>query len=417
MALASTNDTAEIRAASLFFSGLYFENITEQTRFDHDLPEAPNPKIDTYSIKKKILSSDYSNINRAFYLYLTALKEKDDVFFASISAYHVASILGYYYEDTKSVEYITELLTEKFPDSEFLEDIDKIQNYSLPSDYDNGFEILFSKATNLYENRKYDESVATLKEIVENGNDTPEAEWAKFTMARIFEEDIQDYVKSIELYREFLEEFPTSSRYWKVRYQIGRIYELYFLDYNEAKEIYEKIVEESNEQMWIFQSGLNLVTLLKDVFNKKKEVEKVYKILLEKVEARRDNLLYNLAKLKEENKKYKKAQEFYLEIIERFPDSKYFSAAIDSIIESRIRAGFKKIDATISKKSRSKDKKDVISLLENKLSKQMGLKDYDGGIKTVDKILKFIKGTEEINIQKYKKAQIMVNIEKMRMKC
>lgn len=410
-ALLDAGGTDEIRATAVFYLARMFEEAASRGAPDPaDAGAAPDLSgTDPVALKKMLFDRRIGPDRKAFELHVENLARSGDAFYAGLSAVRLASLLAFRQGRTAPIELVERTLAARFPGSEWLTEIERVRTYALPKFYDPAFTQAFSRATRLYEEGEYEQSMAILQGIVDAGGDGPEAEWAHFTITRIVEEDLRDDAKAIGRYREFLERFPDSSRRDKVKYQIARIYEVNLLDYHRAQEIYREIVDGSGEQMWVFQAALNLAALAKDVFNKPADAEKIYAEVLERVPARRDEFLYRLAKIKEEGKKRADALPLFRKIVEESPQSPFFEEALQAIVDARAREGLTELDAKIQRGGEGTA--EVTALLERKFEQQLRLKDYEEAAKTADAMMAKASGTGEVAALAVRKARALANVK------
>lgn len=402
--------TDEVRAAASFFLGRFFEDAARTAPMDRIEAEVPDPDRSLADLGDGLLREEIPPLVKAVHLYLAPLREMDDEFFAAQGAYQAAAILAWNFGRSDEVETIAAQLEKRFPDSSLPEKIRELTRINLPRLYEGDANRLFAEATRLYEDGEYLSALEPLRKIVDAGGISPEAEWAWYTMGRILEEDLRDAGKAIQVYEDFLDHFPDSNRRDKVRYQIARIHEISRLDYIRAAEIYQDILENSADQIWIFQAGLDLIRLRRDVFNKEREVEKIFRQLLGKVPARADEILYHLASLLEKDKKKSDAEPLWRQIVSEHPESAYFSAALDSLVKDRMRKGLSELDQQINRGKG--DTAEVGSLLARKLEQQMQLEDYVDAARTLDRMKEFATGTDEVQRLRLERARIDARDEK-----
>lgn len=413
-ALLDAGGTDEIRATAVFYLARMFEEAAQK-----GAPEpagtAAAPDLsgtDPVALKRMLFDRRIPPERKAFELHVENLARSGDAHYAGLSAVRLASILAFREGRTAPIELVERALAARFPESPWLAEIDRVRAYALPRFYDPAFTQAFSRATRLYEEGEYEQAIAVLQAVVDAGDEGPEAEWAHFTITRIVEEDLRDDAKAIERYRDFLARFPRSSRRDKVRYQIARIYEVNLLDYHRAQELYQEIVEDSDEQMWIFQATLNLAALARDVFNKPGDAEKIYGKALDRVPARRDELLYRIAKSRGEAKEPRKraeALDLYREIVDESPQSPFFDEALQALVDARLRDRLSDLDAKIQRGG--ENTAEVAALLERKLEQQLRLKDHEEAARTLDAMIAKSPGTAEAALLMLRKAKALAQVK------
>ncbi|HPG57162.1 MAG TPA: tetratricopeptide repeat protein, partial [Candidatus Wallbacteria bacterium] len=412
----SVSDSSSVMAA--YYAGYYYEHLPETQKFlsrdnsAHKYIYKKEARLENYLSEIKNDSKQHP-INNAISAYLLGYKTAADDFYSEECAFRAALMFINYFNDTRACELIAADVKKTIKETRRDKDFEDLANRKMPGVFDKSYSALFAKEKKLYESSEFKKSIQTYEQIIEKSRKGPEAEFAMYTIARIYEEDLKDYEMAVNAYKRFLTEFPDSPRADKAVYQIAQIYETALIEYNEAARYYKKLIDEGRDQLWIYQAGIDLAALYSQpVLKKAGEAVKIYQMLLKKVPMREDEVLFKLAEEYEKNpKEASKAAELCEQIVKKYPGSMYFEDALDRVLGVH----YKENLSEISKKvilAKEKKEGDLKAVLEEKLEKEIFIKNYKDALSTIDELKKTASNTEEVLL--YEKKAVEIEIEGMR---
>ena len=99
-------------------------------------------------------------------------------------------------------------------------------------------------AKKLYEEKKYDESIAAYRELIKNyPGQEKDAIYAYNQIAGIYFDGLKDYQKTVDTYRELAEKYPNSKEAKQSLFMVAFTYDEYMKDKDKAKDAYKKFLE------------------------------------------------------------------------------------------------------------------------------------------------------------------------------
>ena len=409
----SISDSQAVIAA--YYLGYYYEHLHEtQVLMNKD------NSANKYIFKKEARAENYlaeiknadrqKSAHNAISSYLLGYKIGKDDFYAEECALRACLMLINYYNDTLSCEFIAAGVKKNIKEPRLSKDFEDLANKRMPGVFDKSYSPLFAKEKKLYESSEFKKAILTHEQIIEKSQKGPEAEYSMYTIARIYEEDIKEYEMAVNAYRRFINEFPDSPYADKALYQIAQIYETALIDYNEAIRYYKKLIEEGRDQLWIYQAGVDLAGIYSlPVFKKSGEAVKIYKELLKKVPMREDEVLFKLAEAYEADpKEAVKAVELCEKIVEKYPGSMYFDAALDRVLAVHYKESLSEISKRVIL-AKEKKEGDLKSILEEKLKKEIFIKNYKDALATIDELKKTVESTDEVLLLEIKAVEIQID--------
>jgi tetratricopeptide (TPR) repeat protein len=409
----SIADAEAVMAA--YYLGYYYEHLHEtQVLLNKD------NSADKYIYKKEARAENYlaeiknagrqKSVHNAISSYLLGYKIGKDQFYAEECALRACLMLINYYNDTVSCELIAAGVKKNIKEPRRSKDFEDLSNKRMPGVFDKSYSPLFAKEKKLYESSEFKKAILTHEQIIEKSHKGPEAEYSMYTIARIYEEDLKEYEMAVNAYRRFINEFPDSPRADKAVYQIAKIYETALVEYNEAIRYYNKLIEEGRDQLWIYQAGVDLAGIYSlPVFKKSGEAVKIYQGLLKKVPMREDEVLFKLAEAYEADPKQAvKAVELCEKIVKKYPGSMYFDAALDRVLGVHYKENLSEISKQVIL-AKEKKEGDLKSILEQKLEKEIFIKNYKDALETIDELKKTVEGTDAVILLEIKAVEIQID--------
>lgn len=99
-------------------------------------------------------------------------------------------------------------------------------------------------AKKLYDEKKFDESIATYRELIKNYPASEKnAIFAYNQIAGIYFDGLKDYQKTVDTYRELAEKYPNSKEAKQSLFMVAFTYDEYMKDKDKAKDAYKKFLE------------------------------------------------------------------------------------------------------------------------------------------------------------------------------
>jgi tetratricopeptide (TPR) repeat protein len=99
-------------------------------------------------------------------------------------------------------------------------------------------------AKKLYDEKKYDESIAMYRELIKNyPAQEKDAIFAYNQIAGIYFDGLKDYQKTVDTYRELAEKYPNSKEAKQSLFMVAFTYDEYMKDKEKAKDAYKKFLE------------------------------------------------------------------------------------------------------------------------------------------------------------------------------
>ncbi|MBN8571283.1 MAG: tetratricopeptide repeat protein [Ignavibacteria bacterium] len=99
-------------------------------------------------------------------------------------------------------------------------------------------------AKKLYDEKKFDESIAAYRELIKNYPASEKnAIYAYNQIAGIYFDGLKDYQKTVDTYRELAEKYPNSKEAKQSLFMVAFTYDEYMKDKDKAKDAYKKFLE------------------------------------------------------------------------------------------------------------------------------------------------------------------------------
>lgn len=176
-------------------------------------------------------------------------------------------------------------------------------------------EQIFAKAEKYEQEKKFSYAIKTYQKIIKKFGDTEQAEHAKYRIALIYSNNLQEFDKSIATHEELIKNYPLSKYSAESLYMIASIYEKNLNNPDKAKDY----LNQYKEQLFVLGEKFELDAKFEDAVT-------AYQKLTEKFgdSEKADFAQYKMALIYSNNlSNFNESIVSHKKLIEKYPSSKY----------------------------------------------------------------------------------------------